>query len=319
MLRQSYIQMMRHKPDVTYLNLINDIFDYGEKRKGRNGITHSIFGYQMRFSLKDNKIPLLTTKKIAWKTCLKELLWFINGGILNKELQEQNVHIWDGNSSKEFLESRNLRHYNNDLGELGPIYGFQWRNFNGNYHHYFHNKLSEHCGYYGLTKYSNDGIDQLQNVINILKGKDKNETKYSRRLIVTAWNPCQINDMALPPCHVLFQFYVNSDDELSCSLYQRSGDVGLGIPFNIASYSFLTHLIAKHCDLKPGYFIHNIGDCHIYEDHVDALKSQLDNKIYDTPTLNIKTKRENINDYIVDDFEIKDYKYDKVVKMKMSA
>ena len=189
-------------------------------------------------------------------------------------MQEQNVKIWNGNASKEFLESRGLDYEENDLG---PVYGHQWRHFNAPY------STSK-------TDYTGQGVDQLKYVIDALKNSDENSTKenlYSRRLIVSAWNPCQIDEMALPPCHIMFQFYVNGNDELSCSMYQRSGDVGLGVPFNIASYSFLTHIIADMCGLKAGEFVYTIGDCHIYDDHIDALLEQVQRQPFEFPKLQI--------------------------------
>jgi thymidylate synthase len=195
----------------------------------------------MRFNLEDNEFPLLTTKKMAWKTCLKELLWFVRGETDNKKLQEQNVKIWNGNATREFLDSRGLQHL--EENDLGPVYGHQWRHFNAKYVD-------------SDTDYSGQGVDQLQNVIDTLKDE---ETRNSRRIIMSAWNPCQIDEMALPPCHVLTQFNVVNGDELYCNLYQRSGDVGLGVPFNIASYSALTHLLANHCGLKAKGFIHHMS------------------------------------------------------------
>ena len=290
------------KNDTEYLNLIRTVMQFGDKKVGRNGTTISYFGHQMRFDLRDNRMPIITTKKMAWKTCLKELLWFVKGHTNNKILKEQNVRIWNGNATREFLDSRGL--ITNEEDDLGPIYGFQWNNFNGTYR--AHND------------YDNNGVNQLDYIIKALKNtSNEGENKYSRRLIVSAWNPCQLDQMALPPCHVLFQFYVNSQDELSCHLYQRSGDVGLGIPFNIASYAFLTHLIAFHCDLKPGHLVHSIGDCHIYDDHVMVLSKQLSNKIYDSPLLLIKEKKEHLCDYTIDDFIVSDYNYAEVLKMDM--
>lgn len=292
---------MNH-PEYQYLNLIKRIIQNGDIRKGRNGNTLSLFGEQMRFNLRKNKIPILTTKKTAWKTCLKELLWFLNGETDNALLTKQNVHIWDGNGSRDFLDSRGLT--NNKEGDLGPIYGFQWRNFNGTYRTCHDN--------------DKDGIDQIKYVIDALKndGSKPGENKYSRRLVVTAWNPTALDKMALPPCHILFQFYVNSKDELSCHLYQRSGDVGLGVPFNIASYSFLTYIIAKICDLKPGDFVYSLGDCHIYEEHVKALEEQIKREPYKFPTVDL-SKKDNIGDYRVTDFNISDYKYHPKVTMDM--
>ena len=285
-----------------YLHLVEDVLNNGDVKRGRNGYTLSKFGAQMRFNLHNKTIPLLTTKKVAWKTCLRELLWFIRGDTDNEILQKQNVKIWNGNSSREFLDSRGL--FNNEENDLGPVYGHQWRFFNAKYDDRY-------------TDYSNMGVDQLEYVINTLKGLNPNEDKYSRRLIISAWNPCQLNEMALPPCHVLFQFYVNQKDELSCSLYQRSGDIGLGVPFNIASYSFLTHLIAHHVGLKTGEFIHTIGDCHIYDDHIEAMKEQTIRTPYTFPILHIKNKFDNINDYKDTDFEIENYKYHKKIQMDM--
>jgi thymidylate synthase len=260
----------------------------------------------MRFSLQNGKIPILTTKKTAWKTCLKELLWFIRGDTDNIHLQEENVHIWDGNSSKEFMKSRGLDEYRNGL--LGPIYGFQWRHFNADY------SIKT-----GKPIYDNDGnvgIDQLQQIINALKDPTQ---RTSRRLIMTAWNPCQIDEMALPPCHILCQFNVHDGNKLSCSMYQRSVDVGLGQPFNIASYSFLTHLLAKHCGLVAHEFVYFFGNAHIYEEHIDQMKEQMNRDPHQFPTIDIKHKRDNINDYTIDDFELCNYKHHAAIKMEMIA
>jgi len=284
-----------------YLNLVKDVLNHGETIHSRNGKVKTIYGSAMHFDLKNNKIPLITTKKLAWKTCLKELLWFINGSTDNKILQNQNVKIWNKNASREFLNSRNL--FNYEEQDLGPIYGHQWRHFNAEY---------ENCN----TDYTNKGIDQIKYIIDNLKN---NENKYSRRLIISAWNPCQLNEMALPPCHVLAQFNVSNNNKLSCSLYQRSGDIGLGVPFNIASYSFLTHLIAKHCDLEPLEFIYYLGNCHIYNDHIDVLEKQLLNKPNKFPTLNILTKKNDINDYKINDFEINNYIFHKKLLMEMRS
>lgn len=294
--------MMRTQNEMQYLNLIKKVLSCGDKKIGRNGTTYSYFGYQMRFNLKNNKIPFTTTKKLAWKTCLKELLWFVKGQTSNSILKEQNVKIWNGNGSRDFLNSRGLSHYEED--DLGPVYGFQWNNFNGTYRSH--------------DDFDKNGFNQLDYVLNALKNEsDNGENKYSRRLIISAWNPCQINQMALPPCHVLFQFYVDSNNRLSCSLYQRSGDVGLGVPFNVASYSFLTHLIAHHVGLDTGYLIHTIGDCHIYDDHVSPLVKQIENPIYESPRVYITNKRDNIQDYVVTDFNIKNYKYADKINMEM--
>jgi thymidylate synthase len=297
-----------------YLKLIETILNTGEKRYTRNGYTYSIFGHQMRYSLKNNTIPILTTKKVAWKTCLKELLWFLNGDTNNETLKKQNVNIWNENGTREFLDSRGLHHYSVD--ELGPIYGHQWRRFNETY--IPQGDCSTIQATNTPTTSCTNGIDQIQYIIDCLSGKNS-EGQSSRRLLVSAWNPCQLREMALPPCHVLFQFYVNTNEELSCHLYQRSGDVGLGIPFNIASYGFLTHLLAKHCGLRPGEFIHSIGDAHIYEEHIDALKKQVTRAPYPFPKLYIQTRRDKIENYKMVDFQVVDYKYNGVIKMDMKA
>ena len=287
--------------ETQYLQLIENILNNGTIEHSRNGITKSIFGNMMKFSLNDGTIPILTTKKVAWKTCFKELTWFIKGETSNKLLNDMKVHIWDANGSKEFLKSRDLKYEENDLGH---VYGHQWRHFNAKYND---------CN----TDYSNKGIDQLQNIIDQLK---TDEGRRSRRLIMSAWNPCQLDEMALPPCHVMAQFHVSENKYLSCSLYQRSGDVGLGVPFNIASYSFLTHLIAKHTDLEAKEFVYFLGNAHIYEEHDEALKEQILRQPYEFPKVQIKNKKENINDYWLDDIEWKtEYKYHSQIKMEMKA
>ena len=291
-----------NKEEEQYLNLIKEILDRGTWEEGRNGRTKSIFGHSMRFSLANSKIPILTTKKTAWKTCLKELLWFIRGETDNKLLQDQGVHIWDGNSTREFLDSRGLTHYREGL--IGPGYGFQWRNFNGNY-----NSTTGR-----LLDGGSSGVDQLQQIIDALKDPKQ---RTSRRLIMTAWNPCQLNETALPPCHIFCQFNVYNGNQLSCAMYQRSNDEACGTSFNIASYSFLTHLLAKHCGLEAHEFIYFKGNCHIYEEHIDGLKLQITRQPFEFPTISIKQVRENINDYSVDDFEIHNYQHHEPIKFQM--
>jgi len=295
-----------------YLNLVRDIWTKGSLEEGRNGYTVSLFGASMRFSLADGTMPILTTKKTAWVTCLKELLWFIRGETDNKLLQAEGVHIWDGNASPDFMESRGLGHY--PEGILGPIYGYQWRNFNGDYK--LEGGNTETLSPKGLNKglQSLKGLDQLQNIIDQLKDPAQ---RNSRRLIMTAWNPCQLDQMALPPCHILCQFNVHGGNKLSCAMYQRSGDVGLGVPFNIASYSFLTHLLAKHCGLEAHEFVYFLGNAHIYDDHYEAMKEQVTREPFPFPKLQISACRDNINDYCVDDFVVTDYKCHKPIKMDM--
>ena len=281
-----------------YINLIKHIIEYGTMVEGRNGNALTIYGSSMHFSLENNTWPLLTSKKVAWKTCAKELFWFLKGSTSNTELQEQNVHIWDGNGSRDFLDSRGLT--NLQENDLGPVYGHQWRFFNASY---------ENCN----TDYSGKGVDQIKYIIDCLKNPKE---RYSRRLILSAWNPQQLDEMALPPCHVLAQFNVIGN-KLSCSLYQRSGDVGLGVPFNIASYSLLTHIIAKHCDLEANEFIYHLGNCHIYDDHIEPLRNQLNNQLYSFPKINILQKYDDINSYSMKEIQVENYTCNNIIKMEM--
>ena len=292
--------------ETQYLNLVRTILRDGSHESTRNGNVLSIFGHSMRFSLKDGVLPLLTTKKIAWKSCFHELMWFVRGETDNETLQKQDVHIWDGNGSRDFLDSRGLFHYKE--GDLGPIYGFQWRHWNASYNGCY-NTNSE--GYAGK------GIDQLSEIIIALKNK---ETRNSRRLVISSWNPEQLDEMALPPCHILMQFHVKNNTHLSCSLYQRSGDVGLGVPFNIASYSMLTHLIAKHCDLIADEFVYFLGNAHIYEEHIEPLQLQLTRNPRPFPKIKIIRQHERIEDYdiVKDDIEwYEPYIFHNPIKMKL--
>jgi thymidylate synthase len=284
-----------------YLNLIRDILSEGTLEQGRNGNTKCVFGAAMHFSLDHGTIPILTTKRVAWKTCLKELLWFIRGDTNNEHLQDQGVTIWNGNASRDFLDSRGLTKLREN--DLGPVYGHQWRHFNAKYTN------CDQC-------YDGQGVDQLDYIITCLKDPAQ---RTSRRMVMSAWNPCQLDEMALPPCHILVQFNVTSGNKLSCCMFQRSADVALGMPFNIASYSFLTYLLAKHCDLLAHEFIYYLGNCHIYESHLDAMNEQVTRTPNSFPKITVKTKKENINDYTIDDFELHDYKCHEVIKMKMVA
>jgi thymidylate synthase len=324
------INQLQHE-EYQYLNLIQKILDEGTWEEGRNGRVKSIFGASMRFSLENGKIPILTTKKTAWRTCLKELLWFIRGQTDNKILKEQGVHIWDANGSREFLDSRGLT--TNKVDELGCIYGAQWRAFNKPYYNEYDKEFIKNA--YTWNKGSgngsmdaqleidynniisdNGGIDQLQQIIDALKDPTQ---RTSRRLIMTAWNPCQLDQMALPPCHILCQFNVHDGNKLSCAMYQRSSDFVLGIPFNIASYSMLTHLLAAHCGLEAYEFIHFMGNCHLYKNAIDAAKLQITREPYPFPIVSIREVRENINDYQVEDFIINNYKSHEQIKVEMVA
>jgi len=281
-----------------YLNLIKDIIEHGTMVNGRNGNSQTIFGAAMHFDLTDNAIPILTTKKVAWKTCAKELFWFLKGSTNNKTLNDQNVRIWDANASRDFLDSRNLQHL--EENDLGPVYGHQWRHFNAPY---------QDCN----TDYTGKGTDQIQYIINCLNDPVE---RYSRRLVMSAWNPQQLDEMALPPCHILAQFNVIGN-KLSCSLYQRSGDVGLGVPFNIASYSFLTHIIAKHCNLEASEFVYYLGNSHIYDDHIENLREQTTRIPYKFPTVHIMNKYDSIEEYSINDIVLSEYNSHTGIKMEM--
>ena len=283
-----------------YINLVKKIINKGEKKTGRNGNVLSLFGEKMEFNLNNYSVPILTTKKMAWRTCIKELLWFINGQTDNKILKSQKVNIWNDNASESFKKTRGIVYDSN--GDLGPIYGHQWRHFNAKY-----NGCNE--------DYTNQGIDQLQNIVSMLS--DPTE-KMSRRIFLSAWNPCQLDQMVLPPCHVSSHYIVNSKDELSCAVYQRSGDIGLGVPFNIASYSVLTCLLAKHSGLKPGKLVHFIGDAHIYMQHVPTLLEQIKSPPKESPILNIY-KRDVLEMYKLDDFKLYNYQFHETEPMKMVA
>ena len=282
-----------------YLDIMEDLLNNGDRRETRNAVTFSKFGIKMEFDLKDNTIPILTTKRVACKTVIKELLWFIKGSTNNKLLQDQKVHIWDGNSSREFLDKNGFT--DREENELGPIYGFQWRHSGAEY---------KTCH----DDYTGQGVDQLQECINSLK-----TNPHSRRMIVCAWNPKDLNNMALPPCHILFQWYVSSDKRLSLQLYQRSGDFFLGVPFNIMSYSVLIYMVAHLTGLKPGKFIHIIGDAHAYECHSEAIREQIKRIPSKFPKFKIKREIKSIEDFNLEDFEIIDYNCHETIKAEMVA
>jgi thymidylate synthase len=281
-----------------YINLIKHILENGISKDDRTGIgTLSIFSYNMTFNLR-HSFPLLTTKKVYWKGVVEELLWFISGSTDSNILKEKGVKIWEGNSSREFLDSRGLSHY--DQGDIGAGYGFQWRHFGAKYTNMY-------------DSYEGKGIDQLKDVINKIKN-----TPDDRRIIMSAWNPPDIDKMALPPCHIFVQFWVDTNKkELHSQMYQRSCDVGLGVPFNIASYALLTCIIAKLCDLTPGDFHYCMGDTHIYKNHIDAMKLQITRVPYDFPKINIKAITD-IDNIKFDDIELIDYNYYENIKMNMA-
>lgn len=261
-----------------YLNLLQDILDKGNDKTDRTGTgTRSLFGYQMRFNLQEG-FPMVTTKKLHLKSIIYELLWFLKGDTNVKYLQEHGVKIWDEWANAE--------------GDLGPVYGKQWRSWEGAN---------------GKT------FDQITDVVNQIK---KNPD--SRRLIVNAWNVADLPDMALSPCHCLFQFYV-ADGKLSCQLYQRSADVFLGVPFNIASYALLTLMIAQVCDLQPGDFIHSFGDVHLYNNHLEQAALQLSRKPYPLPAMKLNPAVKDIYSFEFEDFELVNYEFHPHIKAPVAV
>jgi thymidylate synthase len=261
-----------------YLDMLQHILNQGQAKDDRTGTgTLSVFGYQTRFNLQEG-FPVLTTKKLHLKSIIYELLWMLNGESNIASLQEQGVRIWNDWADED--------------GELGPIYGVQWRSWTAGY---------------------GKSVDQISQVIEGIKG---NPT--SRRLIVSAWNVGEIQAMALPPCHLLFQFYV-ADGKLSCQLYQRSADVFLGVPFNIASYSLLTMMVAQVCSLEPGEFVHTFGDLHLYNDHIEQAQLQLSRQPYPLPRMKINPDVMSIFDFHYEDFELVDYQAHPHIKAKVSV
>ncbi|KAK8847488.1 thymidylate synthase [Kwoniella newhampshirensis] len=299
-----------------YLDLISRIISTGQARPDRTGTgTLALFAPpSLRFSLANSTLPLLTTKRVFLRGVIAELLWFVAGSTDAKLLSEQGVNIWDGNGSKEFLEKVGLGHRRE--GDLGPVYGFQWRHFGAEY--------TDADG-----DYEGKGVDQLKEVIWKIKNNPMD-----RRIVLSAWNPKDLPLMALPPCHMFCQFFVTLPDpvpegtvqthkpKLSCLMYQRSCDLGLGIPFNIASYSLLTHMIALVTDTEPHDFILQMGDAHVYRDHVEPLKTQLEREPREFPKLVWKRSKEEIGDidgFKLEDFGVEGYKPWGKIEMKMSA
>ncbi|PVU98439.1 hypothetical protein BB559_001576 [Furculomyces boomerangus] len=293
-----------NKEEKQYLDLVREIIETGEERIDRTGTgTVSVFAPpQLRFDL-SSSFPLITTKKVFFRAIVEELLFFVRGETDATILQNKGVKIWDGNGSREYLDSIGL--FDRKENDLGPVYGWQWRHFGAKY-------TSSDADYTGK------GYDQLQRVIDTIKNNPSD-----RRMIISAWNPADMHLMALPPCHMFAQFYVTKpntkDAELSCQFYQRSCDMGLGVPFNIASYALLTIMIAYVTNLKPGKLIYCMGDAHVYSDHIEALKVQLKRVPYEFPRLKIREHVERIEDFSYEDFEVEGYKSYKKISMKMSV
>lgn len=287
--------------ELQYLLLLENILNNGLDRPDRTGVgTLSIFADNLKFSLRNGIIPLLTTKRVYWKGVVHELLFFLKGITHNKYLQDRKVHIWDGNTSREYLDSVGLNKF--EEGTLGANYGFAWRHFGADYVD-------------SNTDYTGKGIDQVKEVIDLIKN---NPT--SRRIIITGWNPAQQHLMCLPSCHCFMQFYVDTQaQELHCQMYQRSVDVFLGLPFNIASYALLTNIIADVCGLKPGTLSMCLGDTHIYKNHIEQCKTQLERMPRDFPKLEILRHRKNPWDYEFEDFSLKGYNPHPTIKGEMAT
>jgi dihydrofolate reductase/thymidylate synthase len=281
-----------------YLKLVEDIMEKGVSMSDRTGVgTISVFGTMMRFDLRKS-FPLLTTKRVFWRGVVEELLWFMRGDTNGKHLSEKGIKIWDGNGSREFLDKRGLSH--REEGDLGPVYGFQWRHFGAKY-------VDMH------TDYTGQGVDQLAECIKKIK-----EDPSDRRIIMSAWNPADLHLMALPPCHMFCQFYV-ANGELSCLMYQRSCDIGLGVPFNIASYSLLTCMMAQVCGLKPGDFVHQMGNTHVYSNHCEPLKTQLARTPRPFPVLRVNPDVKDIDGFQASDFELLGYNPHGKIAMDMAV
>ncbi len=282
------------KNERAYLDLLQHVLSQGTEKGDRTGTgTLSHFGAQLRFDLADG-FPLLTTKKVHFKSIVYELFWFLSGSTHVDYLQENGVRIWN-----EWATAEQTARFNRPAGDLGPVYGHQWRN-------------------YGATKdengiYNNDGIDQISQVIEQIKNNPN-----SRRLIVSGWNPAEAEQVALPPCHTLFQFFV-ADNKLSCQLYQRSADLFLGVPFNIASYALLTHMVAQVCGLEVGEFVWTGGDCHIYQNHREQVELQLTRELYTLPTLTLNPNVTNIFAFNYDDISVDGYESHPAIKAKVAV
>lgn len=278
-----------------YLDALKQVLEKGIDKKDRTGTgTRAIFGMQMRFNMEDG-FPATTTKKLAWKSVVSELLWFIEGSgderrlaeILHGTKDNEKKTIWTANANADYWKPKAKFE-----GDLGRVYGVQWRKW----------KNSE-----------GEEFDQLANVIQMIK-----ENPSSRRIIVSAWNPGELDKMALPPCHTFFQFFV-ADNKLSLQMYQRSCDMFLGVPFNIASYSLLLHMVAQVTDLKPGEFVHTLGDAHIYNNHIEQVKEQLSRKPFKLPLLKLNNEIKNIDDFKMEDIELEGYEYHPPIKAKMAV
>jgi thymidylate synthase len=312
---------MNNSHELQYLLLLNKILKEGDEKVDRTGVgTLSLFGEKLDFSLENDCLPIITTKKVNYKHVFAELLWFISGSTSVKPLQEQGIKFWDANTSREFLNSQGL--YNFEEGQLGAGYGHQWRNFGGSIEGI--NNVAD--GVHNNVHKSN-GVDQLARVIESLKSNP-----FSRRHIVSAWNPYQLHQVALPPCHILYQFNCvekGGIKYLDCVMYQRSADMFLGVPYNITCYSLLTHIIAKLVGIKPRKLTIMFGDCHIYKNHIPQVKEQLSRMMmtYPFPTVRVSEgvgsgdmgAEGSINSFKINDFIVENYKCHPFIKADMAV
>lgn len=303
-----YSKSKKLSEESNYLNLMDEILTCGNKRTDRTGTgTLSIFGARMKFDISRN-IPMMTTKKVPFKTILEELLFFVRGDTDAKILQKKGIKIWDGNTSREFLDKRGLNHY--EIGIMGPMYGYSWCHFGAEYSQDFADTSKIDTSIIG-------GVNQLQNAIDLLK-----TDPYSRRIIISAWDPTMMDKMVLANCHILLQFYVTEENGvkyLSCQFYQRSSDQ-LAFCFNVVSYSILTHILAKKCDMKPKDIIYIAGDTHIYLNHIQGVKEQLNRQTLPLPNLLVKdcVRDKSWSDITADDFEMIGYFSHPFIKMPMA-
>ena len=305
---QNWIRNHPNPEEQQYLDIVREVLHQGESRSDRTGVgVLTTFGKKMEFDLSSGNFPLLTTKRVFFRGVVEELLWFLRGDTNSKLLQEKGIHIWDGNASRAYLDSIGLG--SRAEGDLGPVYGFQWRHFGAEYVNCF-------------TDYEGKGVDQIANIIRQI-------TKFpqDRRIILSAWNPADFDKMALPPCHMFSQFFVEHG-HLSCQMYQRSCDLGLGVPFNIASYALLVNILAHVCQLKPGKFIYIMGDTHIYKTHITPLEEQIKRIPNFFPSLKIRESQHSRVDQLtsevdwskwsVDDFIVENYQPQAKINMQMA-
>lgn len=294
----------QNKEEQNYLDLMKEIIDNGVPSGDRTGTgTNSLFGQILKYNIRDGKLPLLTSKRTFIRGIIEEMLFFVSGNTDCTKLQEKGIHIWDGNTTREFLDNRGLNHL--PVGDMGAGYGFQWKHFGADY---------KDC----KTDYKDQGFDQIQNVINLIKNNPE-----SRRILISGWNPPDLHKMALPPCHLSYQFYVNVDKkELSCLLYQRSSDYFLANNYNAIGAIILTHMLAHICGLKTGEFTHFLGDVHVYSNHIEQCEKQMERSTMPFPKLVVNPSNREINDisgFKYEDFKVVNYYPHPTIKAEMAV